>query len=77
VTDLNTRLCERLRALDMCPACGSFRTHFHAADGMAVAIYACGADMMVSAGTFVIEFGCKNKVADALGVIKAEEEGRS
>jgi hypothetical protein len=59
-------------------ACGSFRKDFHIGDRLAIAVYACGADVVVSAGTFIVALGCRNKVkvAEALALITTEEEAR-
>ena len=75
--DLNTRLCERLRTIEACPVCGARRKGFHSTErGVAIAVFDCGADIMLCGASFIAALGCKTVVADALMRIKAEEEAK-
>lgn len=74
MTDLNTRLCERLRVITFCPVCAAPRKEFEAHDRLAVAVFTCGADVVVNGGTFIIPLGCKTQVANTFAVIKTLEE---
>jgi hypothetical protein len=76
MTDLNTRLCERLRAIEACPVCGARRREFDAHDRLAIAVFDCGTDVVVNGGCFIVLLGCKTRVADAFALIKAEEEAK-
>jgi hypothetical protein len=76
VTDLNTRLCERLRVIEACPVCGSRREEFHTHDRMAFAIFTCGVDVIAGGGRFIVALGCTTKVTEAFALIKAEEQAK-
>jgi hypothetical protein len=76
MSDLNRTLCERLRALAHCPVCGWSRKSFESHDRMAVALFACGTDIVAIGGSFTVALGCRTRVADALALIRAEEEAK-
>jgi hypothetical protein len=76
MSDLNRTLCERLRAIECCPVCGAARKEFDTHDRIAIAVFACGADVVAIGGSFVVALGCKTTTADALALIKAEEEAK-
>jgi hypothetical protein len=78
MTDLNTRLCERLRAMEVCPVCGARRKEFRDSTDtrLAIAVFDCGADVVLCGAMFITALGCKHAVADALALIKADEQAK-
>jgi hypothetical protein len=74
---LTAALAARLAAIDACPACGAFRKSFIDDDAhQAIAVYACGANIVAIGAAFIVVLGCKVTVADALARIKLEEEAK-
>lgn len=74
--ELTAALCERLRAIEACPVCGYPRKEFGIDGPMAIAVFACGADMVAIGGGFQTPLGCRTPLIDALAKIKTEEEAK-
>jgi hypothetical protein len=71
---LTSALASRLAAITSCPACGSYRKSFVDDDPhQAIAVFACGADIVAIGQAYLVPAGCKVVVADALARVKIEE----